>query len=162
MKSTKALAIVATVAMATPHAQAFSVSELVADELGGFAEDSAFILGTSKWTRSPFVVAVFGVACLREPRQLVAFFATRKEDRQEIIYARWLHNETNFDLVVATQERKFHVLRGAPSLIDAVAENNNVKLTFVYEGETATTRHRITAKKRAAFLRVGTTCSRWR
>ena len=159
VKGPVALAIAVAVAH---HAQAFSMSELVTDELGGFVEDSAFILGTSEWTRSPFVVAVFGVACLREPRQLVAFFATRKEDRQEIIYARWLHNETNFDLVVATQERKLHVVWGASSLIDAVAENNNVKLTFVYGDETATTRHKITAKKRAAFRRVGTTCSGWR
>lgn len=149
----------AVVAGATAHAQAFSMSELVADEIGGFVEDSAFILGTSQWTRSPFVVAAFGVACLREPRQLVAFFATTKDDRQEIIYARWLHSETNFDLVVATQERKVALVWSATSLIDAVADNNVVKLTFDYEGKTVTTRHKITDKKRVAFARVGTTCS---
>ena len=156
------LAVVAGIAGTTAHAQAFSMSDLVADEVGGFVEDSTFILGTSQWTRSPFVVAAFGVACLREPRQLVAFFATTKDDRQEIIYARWLHSKTNFDLVVASQNAKVSLIWDATTLIDTVVENNNVKLTFVHDGETATTRHKLTDKKKTAFSRIATTCSRRR
>ncbi len=135
------------------------MSELVADEVGGFVEDSAFILGTSQWTRSPFVVAAFGVACLREPRRLVAFFATTKDDRQETIYARWLHSQTDFDLVVTSQNAKVSLIWDASTLIDMVVENNNVKLTFFHEGETATTRHKLTDNKKAAFSRIATTCS---
>ena len=154
-----ALLMLGTVAQ---RASAFSLSEMVRDELGGFAEDFALIYGTSKWNKRPFAVAALGVACLREPRRLVAFFATTKNDDQEVIYSRWLHSEVDFDLVVLLQTRKISVVDGADFLIEEIQENDNVKLTFVFDGRTATTRHKIIDKKRAAFSRVRETCRRWR
>ena len=162
MKGIAMLAVLMLGFFCSTRASAFSLSEMVRDELGGFVEDLALIYGTSQWNKRPFAVAALGVACLREPRQLVAFFATTKNDSQEVIHSRWLHSEVDYDLVVLLQRAKVSLVGGADFLIEAIQEDDNVKLTFVFDGKTATTRHKIIDKKRVAFSRVRETCRRWR